>query len=78
LAFSKWLTTSDFLLFALIISSDRSQSKAQFNLQSLGEHKTGYRAVNIKFAFTNENLMKSPHLFTLHFYTLMKMYRHAK
>jgi len=27
----------DFLSFALIISSDESQSKAQFNLQSLGE-----------------------------------------
>jgi len=29
-------------------SSDESQNKAQFNLQSLGENKTGYRAENIK------------------------------
>jgi len=32
--------TSDFLFFLLIISSDESQSKAQSNLQSLGENKT--------------------------------------
>jgi len=36
-----------FLSFALIISSDEWQSKAQFNLQSLEENKTGYRAENI-------------------------------
>jgi len=33
------------LSFALI-SSDESQSKAKFNLQSLGEKKTSYRAEN--------------------------------
>jgi len=38
LTFSKLLKTSDFLSFALIIGSDESQSKAQFNLQSLGEN----------------------------------------
>jgi len=32
--------TSDFLSFALIISSDESQSKEQFNTLSLGENKT--------------------------------------
>jgi len=31
------MKTSDFLSFALIISSDESQSKAHFDLQSLGE-----------------------------------------
>ena len=29
-----------------MISSDELQSKAEFNLQSLGESKTGYRAEN--------------------------------
>jgi len=43
LTFLKWLKISDFLSFALIISSDESQSKAQFNLQNL-ENKSGYRA----------------------------------
>jgi len=32
-----------------MISSDKLQSKAQFNLQSLGENETGYRAENIFF-----------------------------
>jgi len=41
------LKTSDFLSFAPIISSDESQSKAQFNLQSLGENETG--AENVHF-----------------------------
>ena len=44
--FLKIVKTSDFLPFALIISSDESQSRAQFNLPSLGENKTGYRAEN--------------------------------
>jgi len=43
----KQLKTFDFLSFALIISSDESQSKAQFNLQSLGENRTGYSAESI-------------------------------
>jgi len=43
------LKTSNFLSFALTISSDESQSKAQFNMQNLGENKTGYRAENIHF-----------------------------
>jgi len=30
--------------------------KVQSNLQSLGENKTGYRAENIKFVSTGENL----------------------
>ena len=41
------MKTCHFLSFALIISSDESQSKAHFNLQSLGENKTGYRAKSI-------------------------------
>jgi len=36
-------------------------------MQSLRENKTGYRAENIKFVSTDENLKKSIHLFTLHF-----------
>jgi len=43
------MKTSDFLSFALIISNDEWQSKAQFNTQSLGENKTGYSAENINF-----------------------------
>jgi len=39
------MKTSDFLSFALIISSDESQSKAQ----SLGGNKIVYRAENINF-----------------------------
>jgi len=31
------MKTPDFLSFAFITSSDASQSKAQFNLQTLGE-----------------------------------------
>jgi len=72
------LNTSDISSFALIISSDEWLSKTQFNLQSLGENKTGYRAENIKFLSTDENLKKSPRLFTFHLYTLLKMYCHAK
>jgi len=37
----------DFLSFALIMSSDELQSKAHFDLQTLGENKTGYRAKSI-------------------------------
>jgi len=38
--------TSGFLSFALIISSDEWQSKAQFNTLSLGENKTDvYRVI---------------------------------
>jgi len=43
------------------ISSDESQSKAQFTMQSFGENNTGYRAENIKFVSTDENFKKSPH-----------------
>jgi len=43
-----------FLSLALIISSDESQSKAQFNLQNLGENTTGYRAENMKFVSADE------------------------
>jgi len=39
LAFLKSLKIYDFLSFALIISSDGSQSKAQFDLQSLEENR---------------------------------------
>jgi len=34
------MKASGFLYFALIISSDESQSKAHYKLQSLGENKT--------------------------------------
>jgi len=43
------MKTSDFLSFALIISSDESQSKVHFDLQSLGENETGYRGKNIEY-----------------------------
>jgi len=41
------MKTSDFLSFALIISSDELHDKTQFKLQSVGKNKTGYRAENI-------------------------------
>jgi len=37
------MKTYYFLSFALIMSSNESQSKAHFDLQSLEENKTGYR-----------------------------------
>jgi len=37
-------------------------------MQSLGENKTGYRAEYIKFVSTEENLKKSPRLFTVVLY----------
>jgi len=52
-------------------------SKAQSNLQGLGENKTGYRGENTKFVSINENF-KSPHLFALLFYALLKICCHAK
>jgi len=73
LTFLKQLKTSDFLSFALIISSDESQGKAYFNLQSLGENKTGYRAENI---FSTDG--NFTHLFTLLLYTLLIMYCNAR
>ena len=54
--------------FALTISSDESQSKAQLNPRSLRD-KTGYPAEN-KICFHRGKLQKRPHLFTLIFYTL--------
>jgi len=68
------MKTSDFLSFALIISSDESQSKAHFDLQSLGENKTDYSAKNRIFS-TDENFT---HLFTLLFDTLLIKYCCAK
>jgi len=62
------------LSFALI-SSDESQSKAKFNLQSLGEKKTSYRAENRFFPKVKTS---SPHLLTLIFYTLRIMHCYAK
>jgi len=41
------------------MSSDKSRSKAQFNLRSLGETKTSYRAEYIQFVSTDENFKKS-------------------
>jgi len=62
------LKTSDFLSFALIISSDESQSETQFNVG------TGYRAENTVFFSTDENFKKSSYLFTL-FFSLVIMYK---
>jgi len=62
--------TSDFLSFALIISSDESQIKAHFDRQSLGENKTGDRAKNMYVFSTDENFTQ---LSTLLFYTLLIM-----
>jgi len=39
----------------------------QFNLQNLGEKKTGYRAENIKIVSKDKNFKKSPDMFTLLF-----------
>jgi len=75
LNFLKQLKTFDFLSLARIISSDELQSKAQFNLQSLRENKTGYRAENVRIFSQDENFT---HLFTLLFYTLLIMYCYAK
>jgi len=61
-----------------MVSRDEWKSKAQFNLQSLGENTADYRAEYIKFVSTDENLKKSRQLFTLHFYSLLKMYCRAK
>jgi len=47
--FIKIAETSHFLSFALIISSVESQSKAQSNMESLGENRTGSRVENIDF-----------------------------
>jgi len=76
--FLKQLKTSGLLSSALIISCDASNSKAQSNLQSLREIKTGYRAEKINSFSTEEYIKKSPYLFTLHFYTLLNMYCLAK
>jgi len=43
------------------------QSKAQFNLQSVGEHKTGYGAKNKTF-FMRYSLEKSSRLFPCIFF----------
>jgi len=68
-----------FFIFCTRPTSDESQSKTQFNLQSLGENKTGYSVENIRFVSTDENLKKSPHLFTsLLIYSFLIMYCYAK
>jgi len=54
----------DFLSLARIMSSDESQRKAHFDLQSLGENMTGYRAYKHIIFSTDENVT---HLFTLLF-----------
>jgi len=46
------------------MSSDESQRKAHFDLQSLGENMTGYRAYKHIIFSTDENVT---HLFTLLF-----------
>ena len=52
----------------MISWSNESQSKAQFNLQDLGENKTGFCVENIKFISTDKNRNKHLHLFTIHFH----------
>ena len=49
LTFLIQLKFSDFWSFALIISSDESQSKAQFNLKSVGKYKLVVMLKNILF-----------------------------
>jgi len=71
------LKTSDFLSFALIISSDESQSKAQFNTLRLGENNSGYRAENVDF-FHRWKLQENSAFVYIDFYTLLKMYYYAK
>jgi len=56
------LKTSDFLAFALIISNDKSQSKAQFNMQSLGGNKTGYLA-EMKDFFSQTKTSRKVHIY---------------
>jgi len=48
------------------MNSVESQSKPQFDTQSLRENKTGYSAESMHI-FTGENFKKSPHLFALIF-----------
>jgi len=47
-------------------------------MQSLGKNKSGSRAENIKLVCTEEKFKKSPHLFTLLFYTTVIMRCYAK
>jgi len=51
-----------------LITSDEWQSTIL--LQSLRENKTGYRAENTKFTSTDENIKKSPDVFTVFSYPL--------
>jgi len=64
--FFYFYTIAEYLSFALIISSDKSQSKAQFNTQSLTENEIGDCGENIDFS-TDENFKISPHLLALIF-----------
>ena len=54
LAFIKIAENLWFRIFYTHKSSDESSSKAQFNLYSLGENTTGYRAENMKFVSADE------------------------
>jgi len=49
-----------------------------FNLQNVRENKASYGAENIKFVSKDQNVKKSPHLFILIFYTLLKVYCHVR
>jgi len=53
------------------------QSKAQNNLQSLGENKTGYRTENIDYFPQTKTSIKSTFVYT-DFYTLLIMHCYAK
>ena len=57
---------SDFLSFALVISSDESQSKVHFDLQILGENKTGCSAKNIQFFPQTKSSHICQHIFFIH------------
>jgi len=61
------LKTSDSLSFALITSSDESQSKSQFNTLSLEENKTDVHRVQEKSTFVYIDI-----------YTLLIMYYYGK
>jgi len=68
LTFLKYLKTFDFSSFALIISSDELQSKAQFNWKSLWKNKTGYLAENLYF-FPQWKLPRKVHICLHWFFT---------
>jgi len=61
------LKTSDLLSFALIISSDEAQSKAQLNTLSLGENKTDCLPRWKQIYSTDNNFQEKVHI-SLHWF----------